>query len=97
MQGEVFCWGAGRGERPGAFGGVDGVREGALLGEVGGLVGGGWFEGVGRGEGTSMMGSWPFIPTVRWSFVMVTMRSRLRRLAGIGTVMSRSWMVCVHL
>lgn len=46
---------------------------------------------------TSMIGVWPLIPTFSFDFVMTTSRSLPLMLAGTGTVMSTSWIVCVHL
>ncbi len=73
-----------------------GFREvgGPEGGDVSGV--GGW--GGGRAEmRTSMMGSWPLTPTLRYVFFMSTTMSLPLRFAGTDTVMSRSCIVCVHL
>lgn len=46
---------------------------------------------------TSITGSWPFTPTLRYVFVISTTMSLARKFEGTDTVMSTSWIVCVHL
>ncbi len=55
-------------------------------------------KGSGHGHTrTSMMGSWPLIPTLMCVFFNSTTKSRALRFPGMGTTTSASSSVCVHL